>query len=492
MTKKHNILLVASECVPFAQTGGLADVAGNLPRALKARGHDVRVVMPRYYAVDRAQYKKIDGALGVPMGVIGTLWGAVYEGTLNGSQVPIYFIDYEQYFGRASIYNDESGNGFLDNDNRFVFLSRAALELTRMIGFRPDVVHVNDWHTAAIPVFLNTVYKDDPVLGKAASLLTIHNMQHQGEFYEGLMDVLGVGWEHFNFLELERYNKVNLLKGGLYHATLINAVSEGYAREIQTPEYGWGLEHVVKERAADLAGIVNGIDYEEWNPATDPLIAANYTAKNLKGKATCKADLQREFGLPVRAEVPVFGMVSRLVEQKGIEMLAEGIDALLDWDLQIVLLGTGEPWAHEFFESVAERRADRFGCKIAFNKALAHKVEAGSDFYLMPSKFEPCGLNQMYSLKYGTIPIVRATGGLDDTVEQYEPETGKGTGFKFQDATTRAFVNTVGWALYTWYNRKDNIKKLIQHAMKQHFSWEDSAKKYEALYDKAVKLRRSK
>ncbi len=486
-----NILMAASEAVPFAKEGGLADVVGALPRALAARGHDVRVVMPRYSRVDVERYslKLLPGVLVVPMGIIGTMYCGVYEGLLPGSGVPVYFLEHEQFYSRGGGLYEVDNEGYLDNDNRFIFLSKAALELCKMLDFRPDVVHAHDWHTAAIPVLLTTIYRTDPYVGKAASLLTVHNMQHQGTFYEGAMEVLGVGWEQFTFLGLEKDNQVNLLKGGLYHATMINTVSEGYAREIQTPEYGWGLEGVVRERAADLSGILNGVDYAEWSPETDQLIPASYTSEDLGGKKICKRELQQAMGLPERDDVPLIGMVSRLVKQKGIDVLAEAIPRILELDAQFVMLGAGEPWAHFYFGDIQTAYPEKFRCVIGYDNPLAHRIEAGADFFLMPSAFEPCGLNQMYSLRYGTLPIVRATGGLDDSVENFDERSLSGTGFKFQELNAGALFDTVGWAVHTWYHRKDAMEALIRNAMGRRFTWDASARGYEELYAKAMARR---
>ncbi len=476
------ILLVAAEAVPFAKTGGLADVAGVLPRFLRDLGHDVRVVMPRYWAVDRAGLTQLPGPLGVPMGVIGTQWCGVYEGRLPGD-VPIYFVDHEEHFGRGSLYTDEHGHGYLDNDNRFVFLSRAALELCHLVDFAPDVVHANDWHTAAVPLFLNTHYASDPRLGRAASVLTIHNMQHQGNFYSGLMDVLGVGWSHFNHLELERDDQVNLLKGGIYHATRWNTVSPRYAAEIQTPEFGYGLEGVARDRAHHLRGILNGIDYTSWNPETDPHIAAHYSASDMSGKAECKAALQREMGLPVRPEVPLLGMVSRLVDQKGVDVIAEALPSILDLNVQVVLLGGGEEWAEQHFGGL---RAPNYAARIGYDNALAHRIEAGADLYLMPSRFEPCGLNQLYSLRYGTLPIVTAVGGLDDTIVNHVEGTDEGTGFKLYHLHAGSLFDTVGWATHVWYEHPLRFRAMARRAMGLRFSWEGSAEAYVEMYREAV------
>lgn len=485
-----NILVTASEAVPFAKEGGLADVVGALPRFLKARGHDVRVVMPRYYKVDRHKFqlRELPGALVVPMGIIGNMYCGVLEGRIPGSDVPVYFLEHEDFYGRDSLY-ERDNKGYLDNDNRFIFLSKASLELCKMIRFSPDLVHAHDWHTAAVPVLMNSWYRHDHHLANSASVLTIHNMQHQGSFYEGAMDVLGIGWEHFTYLGLEKDGQVNLLKGGIYHATLLNTVSEGYAREMQTPAYGWGLEGVVRERAHALFGILNGVDYAEWNPETDPLVPANYSAKDLSGKKICKRELQRTLGLPEREDVPLVGMVTRLVKQKGIDVLAEAMPRLLGLDAQFVLLGAGEPWAHFYFGDIAAHHPHRFACRIGYDNGLAHRIEAGADFFLMPSAFEPCGLNQMYSMRYGTLPIVRATGGLDDSVENFDPSRRGGDGFKFWDLHAGALFDTVGWAVHTWYHDPEAIAALRQNAMAKRFTWEDAAVKYERLYLEAMRLK---
>jgi starch synthase len=303
------------------------------------------------------------------------------------------------------------------------------------------------------------------------------------------MDVLGIGWEHFNYLCLEKDGNTNLLKGGIYNATTITTVSESYAREILTPEFSFELDGVLRERAHDLHGILNGVDYGQWNPETDKLIASKFSDTDLSGKALCKSDLQRTFGLPERADVPVIGLVSRLVKQKGINLLAEAICKILEMDLQIVLLGTGEVWANFFFGDLPNKVKDRFACYIGYNNTLAHKIEAGADFFLMPSEFEPCGLNQMYSMRYGTIPIVRSVGGLNDTVDNFDEVTGAGTGFKFYDFTASALQSTVGWALHNYYNNKDKIEVLRERIMKIDFSWKNAALKYEKLYYDTVRKR---
>jgi starch synthase len=481
------ILMAAAEMAPFAKVGGLGDAIYALSRTLAAAGHDVRVVLPFYGSIvcDAFDLQPV-ASLEVPMGSLCRIAVTVLQGRTPRSQVQAYFIGHELYYARRGIYGHDS-DGFTDNDRRYTLLSRAALEIARHMGWRPDVVHVHDWHTAAIPVFLDTLYRNDAVLSATPSVLTIHNMLHQGVFDKSLMDILGIGWEHFHLHELEFFDKVNLLKGGIIHATLINAVSPAYAREILQPPFAYGIEGVVRERAADLSGILNGADYDEWNPETDPTIAARYSESDLSGKALCKKDLQRALGLPEKPSCPLFGLVSRLVKQKGIDLLAEALPRLLDLDVQFVLLGSGEPWSHVYFEELARARPDKFACRIGFEPAMAHRIIAGSDFFVMPSRFEPCGLTQMYSMRYGTLPVVHATGGLDDTVENFDEAGPEGTGFKFHQMTAGALYDTIGWATYTYYHNKKAIHALMQQAMSERFTWEEAARRYEDLYRVAAR-----
>ncbi len=479
--KKLNILIAASEVVPFAKTGGLADVAGALPKALKKLGHNVIVVMPRYYSIDPSELKLLEGAMGVPMGPMGELWSAVYESTLPNSEVPIYFIDYEDFYGRKGLY-EENGFSYADNDNRFIFLSKAAMQLCKKIGFKPDIIHANDWHTAAMPLLRNTRFAWDETFADTATVLTIHNMQHQGYFFKGGVDVMEVGWEHFNPNELEVLDGINLLKGGIAHADAVTTVSRKYAWEIQTAEFGFGLQEHIKAHNEKLYGILNGVDYDEWSPAVDPLISANFDVDDMSGKDICKKNLQKRFGLPERDDVPLIGFVGRFAEQKGIQLIAAAIEGLLHLDAQIIMLGTGEKWAEGFFSDIAGRYSDRFASYIGYNNELAHMIEAGSDLFLMPSLFEPCGLNQIYSLRYGTLPIVRATGGLDDTIKNYDPFMGTGTGFKFDYATPDALYNTVRWSVDTWHQNKEHFAAMQKEAMKSRFGWGDAARGYEAIY----------
>ena len=488
MKKPLNILFVASEVVPFAKTGGLADVAGALPKALKKLGHNIIVVMPRYYKIDKSKLSHVPGALGVPMGPMGELWAGVYSSNLPNSEVPIYFIDYEKFFGRFGLY-DENGEAFKDNENRFIFLSKSAFMLCKKLGFTPDIIHVNDWHTATMPVLAKTRFVHD--FANAATVLTIHNLQHQGDFFKGAVDVLEVGWEHFNPMEFESYDIFNSLKGGIANADAVTTVSKKYANEIQTSEFGFGLENHIRAHNAKLFGILNGVDYSEWNPSTDKAIAKKYDVEDMSGKKVCKEALQKHFGLKVDANIPLIGFVGRFAEQKGINLIAQIIHRLKDLDLQFVMLGTGEKWAEFFFGDQAYKHKHKFGVHIGYSDTLAHQIEAGSDMFLMPSLFEPCGLNQIYSLRYGTLPIVRATGGLDDTIDNFDKNSSTCNGFKFYEASADALYNTIKWAIDTYHNDKKDFKKMQERAMKMRFDWIKSAKSYEEVYRYALEKKGS-
>jgi len=477
-----NILFVASEVAGYAKSGGLADVAFALPKAIKKLGHDIKVVMPRYYQIDKTKLKSL-GEMSVPMGNLGELWCEVFMTHID--KVELYFIDYEIYFGRANLYSDENGVAYSDNDERFIFLSKASLELAKKLDFVVDVVHANDWHTAIIPTLLKAKYQYEPHFKNTSTLLTIHNMQHQGKFSTKIIDIAEVGWESFTSDNLEEFGGVNLLKSGITQSDVINTVSPKYAKEIKTPEFGWGLESYLSRREL-LFGVLNGVDYNEWSPQKDKYIAQNYSIKTIKNKKVCKSDLQKVFGLPQREDVALIGFVGRLATQKGIELISQAIWEILEMDIQMVILGSGEKWAEGFFSDVAKRYPKKFATYIGYSNELAHKIEAGSDMFLMPSLFEPCGLNQIYSLAYGTLPIVRAVGGLDDTIRNFDKYTQKPNGFKFYQATKEALVGTIRWAVDIYYNDKKSFNMLIKNAMKDKFSWDISAKKYEKLYQLAI------
>jgi len=483
------VLFVASEVAPFRKTGGLADVAGSLPKALRRRGLDVRVVMPLYQGIDWNALEKLDGSIAVPMWW-GTAKGAVRLGRLPGSEVPIYFLEHHRYYDRPHLYGPQ-GDAYSDNLERFAYLSRGALELCKSLGFMPDVIHAHDWQTALVPVYLDTVEWFTPIAA-AASVFTIHNLAYQGNFEPGAMFITGLGLQHLHAGEFEHFGDMNLMKAAAFHGTMLSTVSPNYAREIQMPAHGFGLDGVLAGRGGDLRGILNGIDVDEWNPARDPLIAATYSADDLAGKAVCKAALQEEMGLAVSPRVPVVAAIGRLTAQKGFDVLARALERILDWDLQMVLLGMGDAEAEHFFSAVAAQRGERFRCYIGYNHDLAHRIEAGSDFLIMPSRFEPCGLNQLYSLCYGTLPIVRETGGLADTVATYDEQNGGGTGFVFRDLDPDSVANTVGWAVSTYYDREDHIQAMRRRAMGQDFSWERAAAEYEQLYLDAYQKRSGK
>lgn len=481
------VLLASSEVVPFRKTGGLADVAGALPKALHRRGLDVRVVMPLYAGMAWDELERLDGVLTVPM-YYGAERAGVRMARLPSSDVPIYFLEHHAYFDRPYPYGPP-GDAYPDNLERFTFFSRGCVELAKALAFVPDVVHANDWQTALVPVYLNTVEWGQPLHG-AASIFSIHNMAYQGNFDAGAFSITGLGWEHYHAGEFEHFGQMNLLKAALMHSTLVSTVSPTYAREIQTPELGCGLDGLLAGRGSDVRGILNGIDLDEWDPAVDPHLPAPYDADDMIGKADCKAALQRELDLPERPEVALFGVVGRLTYQKGFDVLARALERLLGWDLQVALLGTGDADAERYFAAMTEHRGDKFGAHIGFDNGLAHRIEAGSDFFLMPSRFEPCGLNQMYSQRYGTLPIVRATGGLADTVANYDEVTGGGTGFVFQDLDAGSLAETVGWALSTFYDRPEHIVAMRRWAMARDFSWDRSAAEYENLYLEAYERRR--
>lgn len=484
-----NIVFLASECVPYAKTGGLADVVGALPQALQRLGHEVIVVMPKYADINTARYplRPFLAPMGVWMGNAQE-WCAVHTASNEG--VPVYFIEFDKYFGRPGLYHDAGFNDYLDNPRRFGFLTRAGLQLCKDIGFKPDIAHAHDWHTALAAAYLKIWHWNDPLLGRAASVLTIHNIAYQGVYSAEHYDYLGLQWPNFTPDKFEDHGRINFLKGGIVYADAVNTVSPTYANETRTPAGGYGLAPYLNNKGDRYVGILNGVDYARWDPATDPLIPARYSAADLSGKAICKRELQQRFLLEVNPDAPVIGVVSRLVSQKGLDLLAQTIERIVDtMRVQFVILGSGDKNLEAFYGNLPARYPGRIGSHIGYNEELAHWIEAGSDFFIMPSIYEPCGLNQMYSLKYGTLPIVRATGGLDDSVQQYDEATGAGSGFKFHEPSAHAIYYTVGWAVSTWYDRKPHLRQMIQTAMAQDFSWERSARAYERLYAQALAVR---
>src|SRR3990167_2208211 len=484
------ILFAASEAVPFVKTGGLADVCGALPKYLRKLGHDVRLVLPRYWAINREQYnlKSVISPLSVQMGNCN-VWCEVLEGAVD--EVPVYFIEHENFFGRAGIYDDGRWE-YGDNAERFGFFARACIELCRNLNFQPDIIHSHDWQVALIPAYLKIWHLHDPFFEKTASVFTIHNIAYQGVFHSWFYPLLGLGHENFVEPKFENYQCVNFMKGAIFYADCVSTVSPSYANEILSEPGGNGLSQYLGRRREDLVGILNGVDYDNWNPETDRYTPEYYSANDFSGKAIFKRRLQQEFLLEVKGKIPVIGVVSRLTDQKGFQVLA----AIIKWIVrnmvvQFVFLGSGEKWMEDFYGGLPAKFPGRIGAWIGYDTRKAHLIEAGSDFFLMPSLFEPCGLNQIYSLKYGTLPIVRETGGLKDTVEQYSETLGTGTGFRFQILDPMSIYYTIGWAVSTYYDRPQHFMAMRKEAMQQNFNWIDSAKKYETLYHKALDRRAS-
>ena len=490
------VLFATSEIVPFAKTGGLADVSGALPPALAALGDEVRVIMPLYRSVRSQARDLADTGLRVqvPVGE-KTVAGELLVTTLPKSQTPVYCLRQDDCFDRDGLYGETGPDAhpYPDNCERFVFFSRGIVEALLQLDFQPDVIHLNDWQTALVAPYLKTLYRDRERLRSLGTLITVHNLLYQGIFWHWDMALTGLGWSLFNWRQLEFYGKLNLLKGGLVFADYISTVSPSYAREIQTPAFGNGLEGVLAERRDHLVGIVNGIDGGAWNPETDPLLPARYSARNLAGKATCKAELQKESRLPVARRTPLVGMISRLVPEKGYDLVLEALPGLLAEGVQVVLLGTGEAKYHEAFTALAEKFPNGFAAHLTFDNKLAHHIEAGADMFLMPSLVEPCGLNQLYSLRYGTVPVAHRTGGLADTITDASPEAlaqGKANGFVLESATTPALTEALGRALALYRGNPKAWHELQLVGMRQDWSWSRSAREYHALYERVAEAGR--
>lgn len=486
-----NIVWTTSEAAPYAKTGGLADVSYSLPYALAENGHNVSVFMPYYPQV---MAEKCDATecvyelLGVPLGEENEEWASIRQHKIS-ENLSFYFIEFNRFFDRPKLY-DWDGNEYSDNAERFIFLSRAIMQAILALDIKVDVLHSNDWHTALCSVYLKSpLYNAFNNFKQTKSIITIHNIGYQGIFNKSNLYWTGLGWDYFNFHCFEFYDQLNFLKAGVLTSDMVTTVSPTYAEEILSPEYGFSLEHPLQHRAVQgkLRGILNGIDVHEWDPETDKLIPYNFSHSSLAGKALCKTALQKEFGLDVRADVPLYGVVSRLAHQKGLDVFIESIDEMLkEDDAQFVIIGSGEKWQETALADYAKAYPDRFGCHIGYNNKLAHMVEAGSDFFVMPSRYEPCGLNQMYSMKYGTVPIVRSTGGLEDTVNNYSAENiNHATGFKFYDLYPAALRDTMRWAASVYRNDKPAFEKIITNGMKTDFSWHHTAVEYEELYQHA-------
>jgi starch synthase len=518
--------MATPEAVPFAKTGGLADVAGVLPRELARLGHDVRLILPGYGSIDRPAYgftpwrhiqvptyRGLDTAtiergllpLGIAEGGEGAAGPgarAAFDSPVPGLQVLL--VQYDPFFAREGLYQS-GGVDYPDNLERFAFFCRAIVELLRIEAadskagqtergthgdsqpWLPYILHLHDWQTALCPVYLRSLYADVPALSRIRTLLTIHNLGYQGVFPNAEYVKTGLEPELFTPEGLEYYQKINLLKGGLVYADFLNTVSPTYSREIQTPAFGFGLHGVIARRRDRLRGIVNGIDVEVWNPATDPYLPRTYSVADLSGKRECKAALQRELKLPVR-DVPVLGTVSRFADQKGMDLVAEVLPELMELNVQVVILGTGDTQYELLFRALQDRHPTKLGLQVGFDEGLAHRIEAGADIFLMPSRYEPCGLNQQYSLRYGTIPIVSSTGGLADTVVPYSPRAireRRAAGFTFGPASAPGLLMALLFALRVYENR-DEWQAMMRAGMETDVSWTRSATAYVKLYEEVL------
>ncbi|MDH4156404.1 MAG: glycogen synthase GlgA [candidate division Zixibacteria bacterium] len=482
------IAVIASEAAPFARTGGLGDVVGALPAALARLGHDVKVYLPRYGSIDAAKFALVPLDWEATINVAGKtrpLSVEVKHDRKNG--VEYFFLGNQEFFGRQNLYHDpEAGKDYDDNDERFLFFSHAVFETLKRDGFQPDIFHAHDWQAALITPLIKTVKAGDGFFAGARTVLTIHNLAYQGTFEKDSFDKLGLPADLFRATgPFEFYEKVNFLKAAIWFADKITTVSEQYAREIQSPEYGCGLDGVLQQRVEDLVGILNGVDYTVWSPSRDHKIPFKYHRANLSGKRGNKVELLRRASLPIRGKTPLIGVISRLVDQKGFDLVAAVADRLFEEDVQMIVLGSGAEMYHKFFQYLEQKYPDKCRAYLTFDDDLAHRIEAGSDIFLMPSRFEPCGLNQMYSLKYGTVPVVRRVGGLADTVEDYDEDTGAGTGFVFEEYTEDALLEALARALRL-FPRKRQWTKVVKAGMAQDYSWDQSAQKYHRLFEQLV------
>jgi len=485
------ILAVASEAVPFAKTGGLADVVGALPRALAARGHDVRVVMPRYRHID---VKKERLRLVLPEVLVHfpvrLVRGRIFEGNLPNSSVPVYFVDSPDLFARPSLYG-ENGKDYADNPVRFAFFDMAVIWMLKGLAWAPDIIQCNDWHSAMAPVFLKTlgVLRTDPFFAPCRTLFTVHNLAYQGLCGPEALDAVGLPRPFFHAECMEFWGRLSYLKGGIAFSDWISTVSPRYAREILTREFGCGLEGFIAHRRDRLEGILNGVDYATWNPETDPLIPRNYRPDDLSGKAACKRALQRSLRWPIDGKIPIIGMISRLDPQKGVDLVLSALPGLERFGVRLVILGSGRPEDHQRLERAQRRYPKWLRVRMGFDEKIAHGIQAGADAFLMPSRYEPCGLSQMFGLKYGTVPIVRYTGGLADTVRHATPQAireGTATGFSFSRCHVEDLVRAVAHAVAVYREAPDVWRQIQTCGMRRDFSWDRSAEAYERLFSRML------
>ena len=490
------IVVVSSEAVPFSKTGGLGDVAAALPKGLSQAGHEVTLILPHYpqlFAKQPDAPPVTSTPLSLRVAVGHKIVDArVLKSQLPGSSVTVYLIDQPIYFDRKGAYV-ENDQDYRDNCERFIFFSRAAIEAVKQLHLKPDVIHANDWQTGLVPALVAAELRRQPGLDRTATVFTVHNMAFQGRFWHWDMHLTGLDWKYFNWKQMEFFGHLNLLKTGVSFADMVTTVSPTYAREIQTSEYGCGLHGALSSRSNDLVGILNGVDTEIWNPATDPYLAQQYTADSVEtGKAACKAALQKRLGLPVLSDVPLFGSVSRMTGQKGFSLIGQCADVLLDQNIQLVFLGSGDPHYEGMLKQLAVTHPDKVSTTIGYNEELSHQVEAGCDVFLMPSEFEPCGLNQMYSLIYGTVPIVRAVGGLADSVvdaNDHNLAAGAANGFSFHEFRGEVLFWNICRAR-NLYADKPTWRKLQQTGMRRDWSWKHSAVEYLRVYERALSKRR--
>jgi len=477
------ILLASSEVHPYSKTGGLADMVGALGKALARRKHHVALVTPLYAGIRERfrDIKRLKLKLDLPLDqrrVRGNVWAR----ELN-EHLTIYFVDQPDFYLRPALYQQDNVD-YADNAERFIFLSKAVVDLARHLPLPPELVHVHDWHLGLVPLMIQHEQRVTGWGTAPRTCMTIHNLAYQGVFPRAQYPLTNLPWDYFNVDGVEFYGRFNCLKAGIARANVINTVSPRYAREITTPEFGCGLDGLLRQRQAVLFGILNGVDYEEWNTTDNPFLKHSYSIEDLSGKAANKLELQKELGLPVDERIPLFGSIDRLVEQKGIDIQLAALEETLDGHIQFVLLGAGDPAYERAYRNLAQRHPSKVAVRIGYDQGLAHRIEAGCDFFLMPSRFEPCGLNQMYSLRYGTIPIVRITGGLDDTVIDLTQDRDKANGIKFGEYSSRALVKGMQKAL-ALYAEPELRRCFQENGMAVDFSWERTAAKYEKVYRKA-------
>ena len=476
------VVFVASEMAPFATTGGLGDVLGSLPREIAKLGYRVSILLPKYKKISQKKLTLdlIAENIQIPLGAeIET--ANIFSYRYN--ELNVYLIEHSEYFDRDELYGTPMGD-YPDNDRRFTFFGRAVVEGLKKLKIKPDIIHCHDWQTGLIPVYLKTLYQADPFYKKTKTVFTIHNLAYQGNFPPDSVPITGISWEEFKFDRLEFYGKISFLKGGLVYSDVLTTVSERYAQEIQSPGFGCGLEAVLARRKENLFGIMNGIIPEEWNPERDPNIEAHFNSKNLKGKKICKEALQKENHLKVDPKIPVFGFIGRLVDQKGLDILVPAVEEMAKQDWQLIVLGTGDEEFHKALRVMQKRHPEHLGLNITFDLKMAKRIYSGCDFFLTPSQFEPCGLGPMFALRFGTIPIVRETGGLANSVHEFNPKTGAGNGFVFQGYKTEDLLTAMRRAINIFRDSK-LMTKLIKNGMACDFSWEASARKYVQVYEKA-------